>query len=78
MCIFCFIRVLISDCENKRDSLCMSYVQPHKEGSGDTIAHWIRSVMCVAGVETAIFKVQRVRSASVSKSTGNFVPVDGI
>uniref|UniRef100_A0A8W8NGD0 Uncharacterized protein n=1 Tax=Magallana gigas TaxID=29159 RepID=A0A8W8NGD0_MAGGI len=55
-----------------------SYVQPHKEVSRDTIARWIRTVMCAAGVDTTFFKAHSVRAASVSKAKGNFVPVDDI
>lgn len=62
----------------KCDSLFISYVQPHKEVSRDTIARWIRTVMCAAGVDTTIFKAHSVRAASVSKAKGNFVPVDDI
>uniref|UniRef100_A0A8W8JQE5 EGF-like domain-containing protein n=3 Tax=Magallana gigas TaxID=29159 RepID=A0A8W8JQE5_MAGGI len=34
--------------------------------------------MCVAGVDTTIFKAHSVRAASVSKAKGNFVSVDDI
>ncbi|XP_062582865.1 uncharacterized protein LOC134272071 [Saccostrea cucullata] len=63
---------------NKCDSLFISYVQPHKEVSRDTVARWIRTVMCSAGVDTTIFKAHSVRSASASKAKENFVPVDDI
>lgn len=60
----------------KCDSLFISCAHPHKEVSRYTIAHWIRTVMCAAGVDATIFKAHSVRAAFVSKAKGNFV--DGI
>lgn len=42
------------------------------------IARCIRAVMCAAGVDTTIFKAHIVRTSSVSKAKGSFVPVDDI
>lgn len=54
----------------KCDSLFISYVQPHKEVSRDTIARWIRTVMCAAGVDTTIFKAHSVELLLCPKQKG--------
>ena len=44
----------------------------------NTLASWIRTVMCAAGVDTDLFKAPSVRSVSVSKAKAFHIPIDDI
>ena len=48
--------------------LFVSYKQPHKEVSKETVARWVRIGLALCGVNTSIFMAHSTRSASVSKS----------
>lgn len=61
--------------ENK---LFVSYVQPHRGISKDTIARWIPTVMLKAGLDITKFKPHSSRSAATSKATQACVPVQDI
>ena len=48
------------------DPLFLSYVRPHKPVSSQQIAHWIKDILQLAGVDTAVFSAHSVRGASTS------------
>ena len=52
----------------------VSYTKPHDAVSKDTIARWIREVMCLAGADMSLFKAHSVRAASVSAEKANLAP----
>ena len=74
MCEYLSRTVTLRTC----DSLFISFVKPYKAVTRDTLARWIRTVMCAAGVDTDLFKAHSVRSASVSKAKACHVPIDDI
>ena len=51
----------------KRISLLLSFVNPHKEVVKSTIAGWIKFVLSQVGIDTDIFKAHSTRAASSSK-----------
>lgn len=58
--------------------LFVSFARPHKAVSKDTIARWIRTVMGLAGIDTAKFKAHSTRSASTSAALRHKVPIDTV
>ena len=61
--------------------LLISFFKPYKAVTRDTLARWIRTVMCAAGVDTDLFKAHSVRSASVSVAKAchiQCIPIDYI
>ena len=52
--------------DNKEKKLLVATIKPHKAVSSSTIARWLKTTMGKAGIDTKIFKVHSVRSASVS------------
>lgn len=64
---------------NKDESkLLISYCRPHKAVSKDSIARWIRIVMCRAGIDVQVFGPHSVRAASASKAKAMSVPITDI
>ncbi|MPC43000.1 hypothetical protein E2C01_036635 [Portunus trituberculatus] len=61
--------------ENGSESLLISFIKPHKKVSKDTIAHWIRSVLHLSGIDTAKHSAGSVRSAAASKAKAMNVPI---
>ena len=56
--------------------LFISFVKPHKEVSKSTISRWIKTVMALSGIDTAVFTAHSTRSASVSKAQSKDLPLD--
>lgn len=55
----------------KDDKLFISTIRPYGSVSKDTIAHWIKTSLGRAGIDTSMFKPHSTRSASVSKAKMN-------
>ena len=49
-----------------RTPLFVSFIKPHAPGSSTTISRWLKSVLAVAGVDTALFQGHSIRSAAAS------------
>ena len=63
---------------NNESQLFISFVKPHKKVSKDTIARWIKHVMCLSGVDISVFKPHSTQAASTSKASKCCVPVANI
>ena len=63
---------------NNESQLFISFVKPHKKVSKDTIARWIKHVMCLSGVDISVFKPHSTRAASTSKASKCCVPIANI
>lgn len=59
-------------------ALFISYMKPYRQVSRDTISRWLRTVMCLAGINCDIFKSHSIRGASSSKAKMNSVPINHI
>lgn len=51
--------------------LVLSYVNPYKPVSSDTIVKWIKKVLLDAGINTQVFTSLSTHSASTSKANSN-------
>ena len=60
------------------DKLLISFHEPHRAVSKDTIARWVKSVLCLSGIATAVFKAGSVRPAAASYARAMAVPVSCI
>lgn len=81
LCVFSVMKEYLQRTESIRcreNRLIISYIKPHKSVSSNTIARWIKTVMCRAGINTEIFTAHSVRSASTSKAKLNCVPISDI
>ena len=58
--------------------LFLSYVKPYKPVTSQRIAHWIKDILCEAGVDTRVFKAHSVRGASVSAAMSKGIGVSEI
>lgn len=61
--------------KHKDAKLFISFSKPHNAVSKDTIARWIKSMLCMSGVDTTKFKAGSVRPAAASKAKALAVPV---
>jgi len=62
----------------QEECLLLSYVKPHSGVSKDTVARWIKTVMCRAGIDISLFGAHSVRSAVTSKANERAVPIQDI
>ena len=58
--------------------LFISFVNPHKWVSRDTIYRWIRTTMQSAGIDISMFKPHSTRMAATSKANGASIPLQEI
>lgn len=58
--------------------LFISFIQPHKGVSSDTISRWTKSGLKLAGIDTSQFTAHSTRAASSSKAKERDVPLDVI
>ena len=80
MCIDAHLRhyLLITEKLRHCDQLLISYTNPHKPISRDTLSRWIKSVLKLSGIDTSIFTAHSVRSANTSAALSRDVPIDEI
>ena len=55
--------------------LFISYIEPHKPISTDTLSRWIKLVLASAGIDTSVFKAHNVRGAATSQAYAKGVPI---
>lgn len=60
---------------NEEDSLFISYLKPQAAVTSSTISRWLKTVMCLSGIDISVYKAHSVRSASTSKAQANFIPI---
>ena len=70
--------MVITDTLNRDGRLFVSYVQPHKPVSGDTIKRWVKQVLTNAGIDTSTFTAHSTRSASTSVAANAGLPLQDI
>jgi len=58
--------------------LFLSHIQPHKPVTAQRLAHWIKDLLKVAGIDTNVFKAHSVRGASTSAAMDRGVPLSDI
>ncbi|CAH3107097.1 unnamed protein product [Pocillopora meandrina] len=58
--------------------LFISFVNPHKRVSRDTISRWIRTTMQSAGIDISMFKPHSTQMAATSKAKGASIPLQEI
>ena len=58
-------------------NLFVSYKEPHKEVTKETISRWIRTILAMCGVNIKIFKSHSTRSASASIAA-KFAPIETV
>ena len=63
---------------NIANQLLLSYHRPHHRVQTCSIAHWIKSILGSAGIDTAIFKGHSTRSASTSKARAGGVSLEEV
>ena len=56
-------------------SLLISFIKPHKPVTKDTIARWVRTMLCMSGIDVSKFSAGSVRPAAASKAGVAAVPV---
>ena len=81
LCVLTVLNEYVSrtaGCRGRETALLVSFTKPHHKVSRDTIAHWLRTVMAKAGVDTTQFKAHSTRSAATSKAAAMHVPIDEI
>ena len=63
----CYIeRTAIWGGKNRASQLLVSFIKPHDAVAKSTVASWIKQILIMPGVNTDIFKLHSVRSASLS------------
>ena len=50
-----------------QNQLLLSHMRPYKEVQSSTIAHWVKLVLKMAGIDTSLYKAHSCRSVSTSK-----------
>ena len=58
--------------------LFISFIQPHKAVSRDTISRWTKNAMAAAGIDTSKFTSHSTRAAVSSKAKDKDIPLDVI
>lgn len=78
LCVVETLNLYIERTKSLRSSsrLLISFVKPHSVVSRDTLSRWLRTVMATSGINTEQFKAHSCRSATHSKASQNFVPID--
>ena len=54
--------------EGDRNQVLLSHIEPHRPVLTATIAHWVKGVLGLAGIDISTLKVLSVRAASTSKA----------
>ncbi len=49
-------------------ALLLSYCQPHRPVSAQTLSRWLTTLLAAAGIDTSVFKAHSTRSAATSKA----------
>ena len=65
-------------CPEVADPLFLSYVHPHKPVTSQRIAQWIKDLLQLAGVDTAVFSAHSVRGKSTSAAVAKGIHVADI
>lgn len=81
LCIFKTLEVYLAKTKPLRGNhsqLFISYQQPHKPVTTDTIARWLKAVLAKAGIDTNIFHAHSTRAASTSAAKLAKLSVDTI
>ena len=81
VCVYVALREYLARTQalrNGEDQLFISYVKPHNKVSTSTLARWIKTLMCMAGIDISIYKAHSVRSATTSKAEAAGVPLEEI
>ncbi|MPC73598.1 hypothetical protein E2C01_067933 [Portunus trituberculatus] len=55
--------------------LLINFIKPHKSLAKDTIARWVRTMLCMSGVDISKFSAGSVQPAAASKAGVAAVPV---
>ena len=63
---------------NEDGKLLISYIKPHKSISKDTVARWLKTMLCKCGIDTKKYTAGSIRPASVSMAKARDVPIDTI
>ena len=80
LCIVTHLKTYIERTKPLRQGkeLFVSYVQPHKGISRDTLRRWIKSVLEEAGIDTNVFSAHSTRSAATSTAQARDVSLKTI
>ena len=83
LCVIHCLKSYISRTQSKRDnsndgSLLIMIRKPFRPVSPQTISHWIRDIMNLAGIDTSVFKAHSTRAASSSKASNQGVSLEEI
>ena len=63
---------------NVDGKLLISYIKPHRCVTKDTVARWIKTMLCKCGIDTKKYTAGSIRPASVSMAKAKDVPIDTI
>ena len=77
----CLNMYLQKTCElrsSKCEQLLITTVPPFQEASTQTVARWVKEILCLSGVDTGLFKAHSVRGASTSKLFQLHTPISEI
>ena len=81
LCIVNFLKAYLERTSKLRGNhlqLFISFQQPHKPISRDTLSRWIRQIMEKAGIDLGRFKPHSLRSAATSAASSNNVSLGTI
>lgn len=85
LCVYETLKMYIEKTEHLRNgvdhmngNLLISFVKPHKPVTKDTISRWIRSMLCMSGVDTRMYTAGSVRPAAASKAKSMALPITHI
>ena len=67
-----------SSAEGLPKKLFLSYIRPHKPVTSQRIAHWIKDLLGLAGIDTSIFKAHSTRGAATTAAHRKGVRVSDI
>ena len=60
------------------DPLLRTTIKPHKGLSPNTVANWIKDILCLSGIDTSKFTAHSTRGASTSKAAQKGIAIDTI
>lgn len=66
------------DLRKDHPGLFISLIKPHRPVSAQTLAHWIKSLLQKAGINTEEFKAYSTKHAAVSKALSKGIDIDTI
>ncbi len=81
LCVQTVLAAYLERTNDIRDSetrLFVSHTKPHHKVTRDTLARWIKTVMCQSGIDTSVFGAHSTRSASTSVAARAGFPTDDI